>query len=132
MDRKIVCTRQGVRLAALAASALLAALLAFAPPASAGRPPLGNYNCYLDGDASAYTLSFRLKTKTRYKTPDGKGRYKYSRRSKRLAFKSGPFKRFGWHGKHRHLRGGGEPVIELRGRTNGHRFLLQCLPGRLN
>lgn len=120
-------SRRGKIGAVLLSSAAL--LLALSSVASAGRPPLGNYNCYEDGSAYAYTLSFKLKSKRVYKTPDGKGRYRYSKATKRLTFKSGPYKRYGWRGKHRHLRGGGEPVIELRGKVNGHKFLLQCLPG---
>lgn len=126
--------RRGKRrqlLVAWTAAATLAAVV-LAPAAIAGRPPLGNYNCYRDGDVSRYTLSFNLKSKIRYRTPDGPGAYSYRRRTKLLIFKSGPFKRNRWYGKHRHLRGGRQPAIELFGEVNGNDFLLQCLRGRLN
>jgi hypothetical protein len=115
-----------------AAIAALVVSLALVAAATANIPPLGNYNCYRNGDVSQYTLSFKLKTRTIYKTPDGTGTYRYRKRSKLLIFKSGPFKRYGWYGKHRHLRGGGEPSIELFGKVGGRDFRLQCLPGRLN
>ena len=114
---------------AVAGIASLAMMLALAVPAFGGRPPLGNYNCYLNG---SYTLSFKLKSRTRYKTPDGGGKYRYNRDTHRIRFKSGPFHRYGWKGKHRHLRGGGEPIIILRGKTNGHRFKMKCEHTRLN
>lgn len=69
---------------------------------SAASPPLGRYNCYQFDPYSGYLPSgwFKLTSSTRYVlyTKQG-GAYSYSRATRRVTFKSGPYKAYRWKGE---------------------------------
>jgi hypothetical protein len=84
---------------------------------------MGRYDCYLNHDVAAYTLSFKLKRRGRYSVVDGKGgRYVFRRHGKVIRWRSGPLK--GYATTHRHYYGG--PLIEIFGRTSAGKFRLAC------
>lgn len=104
-----------ITVAVLAVVALCLAVLA---PAAGAGVHRGNYTCYQAG--SLYWGYFEVKGKNRYEIAGGKGKFK--KKGKKLVFKSGSLKKWGWKGKYssgRSLGGEKEWQIDLIDRKNG-------------
>jgi hypothetical protein len=109
--------RRGRRLAVAVAIAV-AATAVLAPAASAGIHK-GNYTCYQAG--YLYWGQFEVKQKNKYKISGGKGKFKV-KNGKKLIFKKGPLKKWGWKGRYSTGRSPGgvkEWQIDLIDRKNG-------------
>lgn len=103
--------------AALLATAIVA--LAVAAPSAQAGVHKGNYTCYQYG--SYYWGYFEVKGKNKYEIAGGKGKFKL-KKGKKLVFKSGSLKKWGWKGKYssgRSLGGEKEWQIDLIDRKNG-------------
>lgn len=95
---------------------------AAATPAHAAGIHKGSYSCYQAG--AWYWDHLRIKAGNKYAFTNGKGRFEL-KRGKKLVFKSGPLKKWGWVGRYsKGFSEGGEREwqIDLIDRKNGTRI----------
>ena len=120
---------------ALVAGIAASALAASAEAKTSASPPLGRYTCYQYSPSVGYLFQgwFRLLPANRYVLNNGNGgRYSYTAGNRRVTFRSGPYRSYGWVGEFL-PRGHGSrktPTILLKERVPKDGIKIHCYSGK--